>query len=147
MTSLEAYKAAMKASGDIARPSPFVLRPKTRKLELQPGYMFVGMYLVPSPRRIFIREVQERVAEHYGLPVRIMDEGSRFRAHARPRQVAMYLAKRFTTKSLPEIGRAFGGRDHTTIIHGIRQIEKLRREDGEVQYALRRVSEQLEGLS
>jgi chromosomal replication initiator protein len=48
---------------------------------------------------------------------------------ARPRQIAMYLSKQLTTRSLPEIGRKFGGRDHTTVIHAVRKIEQLREED------------------
>jgi chromosomal replication initiator protein len=53
----------------------------------------------------------------------------RARSVARPRQIAMYLSKQLTTRSLPEIGRKFGGRDHTTVIHAVRKIEQLREED------------------
>ena len=53
----------------------------------------------------------------------------RARDIVRPRQIAMYLCKQLTTRSLPEIGRKFGGRDHTTVIHAVRQIDKLRQKD------------------
>jgi chromosomal replication initiator protein len=56
----------------------------------------------------------------------------RIRSYARPRQIAMYLSKQLTTRSLPEIGRRFGGRDHTTVIHGVRRIEDLRGKDSQI---------------
>jgi chromosomal replication initiator protein len=58
-----------------------------------------------------------------------MHSPRRARAVARPRQVAMYLCKQLTTRSLPEIGRKFGGRDHTTVMHAVRKIDELKRED------------------
>ncbi|MGD9539256.1 MAG: chromosomal replication initiator protein DnaA [Alphaproteobacteria bacterium] len=82
-----------------------------------------------SDRRITIEEIQRRVAEHYNIKLSEMSSERRARAVARPRQVAMYLAKQLTTRSLPEIGRKFGGRDHTTVMHAIRVIEELRRAD------------------
>ena len=66
-------------------------------------------------------------------------------AIARPRQIAMYLAKRLTTRSLPEIGRKFGGRDHSTVIHAVRRIEELRDTDRDVDGAVRVLLGQLEG--
>ncbi|HAQ46692.1 MAG TPA: chromosomal replication initiator protein DnaA, partial [Rhodobacter sp.] len=63
--------------------------------------------------------------EHYSIRLSDMIGPKRLRTIARPRQVAMYLAKQLTPRSLPEIGRRFGGRDHTTIIHGVRKIEEL----------------------
>jgi chromosomal replication initiator protein len=80
-------------------------------------------------RRITIEDIQKRVAEHYGLRMADMLSARRARAVARPRQVAMYLTKQLTPRSLPEIGRKFGGRDHTTVMHAIRRIEELRAED------------------
>ncbi len=64
---------------------------------------------------------------------------------ARPRQIAMYLAKRLTTRSLPEIGRKFGGRDHSTVIHAVRRIEELRDKDREIDGAVRTLLRELEG--
>ena len=77
-------------------------------------------------RRVTIEEIQKRVAEHYSIRIADMHSARRARAVARPRQVAMYLAKQLTPRSLPEIGRKFGGRDHTTVMHAIRRIEELR---------------------
>jgi chromosomal replication initiator protein len=67
-----------------------------------------------------------KVAEHYCLRMSDMTSARRARAVARPRQVAMYLSKTMTSKSLPEIGRRFGGRDHTTVMHAVRKIEELK---------------------
>jgi chromosomal replication initiator protein len=80
-------------------------------------------------RRVTIDEIQRRVAEHYNIRLSEMTSDRRARAVARPRQVAMYLAKQLTTRSLPEIGRKFGGRDHTTVIHAIRKVEELKLAD------------------
>ena len=79
-----------------------------------------------NDRRITIEDIQKRVAEHYNMRIADMHSPRRARAIARPRQVAMYLAKQLTTRSLPEIGRKFGGRDHTTVMHAVRKIEELR---------------------
>lgn len=78
-----------------------------------------------SDRKVSIEEIQRKVAEHYNVRLSDMIGPKRMRTIARPRQVAMYLAKHLTTRSLPEIGRRFGGRDHTTIMHGIRKIDEL----------------------
>ena len=80
-------------------------------------------------RRVTIEEIQKRVAEHFNVRVADMHSARRARAVARPRQVAMYLAKQLTSRSLPEIGRKFGGRDHTTVMHAVRKIEELRATD------------------
>jgi chromosomal replication initiator protein len=82
-----------------------------------------------SDRKITIEEIQRKVAEHYNVRLSDMIGPKRVRTIARPRQVAKYIAKRKTTRSLPEIGRRFGGRDHTTIMHGIRKIEELLESD------------------
>ncbi|MCH9020090.1 MAG: chromosomal replication initiator protein DnaA [Proteobacteria bacterium] len=80
-------------------------------------------------RRITIEEIQKRVAEHFNIRVADMHSARRARAVARPRQVAMYLAKQLTSRSLPEIGRKFGGRDHTTVMHAVRKVDQLRESD------------------
>lgn len=80
-------------------------------------------------RRITIDEIQRRVSEHYNLKISDMHSARRSRNVARPRQVAMYLAKQLTARSLPEIGRKFGGRDHTTVMHAVRKIEELMEDD------------------
>ena len=82
-----------------------------------------------SDRRVTIEEIQKRVAEHFNIRISDMHSPRRARSVARPRQVAMYLAKQLTTRSLPEIGRKFGGRDHTTVMHAVRKIDELRDHD------------------
>jgi len=82
-----------------------------------------------NDRRVTIEEIQKRVAEHFNIRLADMHSARRARAVARPRQVAMYLAKQLTSRSLPEIGRKFGGRDHTTVMHAVRKVEELRSAD------------------
>ena len=82
-----------------------------------------------NDRRVSIEDIQKRVAEHFNIRFGDMHSPRRARAVARPRQVAMYLCKQLTTRSLPEIGRKFGGRDHTTVMHAVRKIEELRQAD------------------
>lgn len=98
-----------------------------------------------SRRRITIDEIQKRVSEHFHIRHAEMVSARRAREVARPRQIAMYLAKQLTPRSLPEIGRRFGGRDHTTVIHAVRQIEKLRGEDSEIDNDVRTLMRVLEG--
>jgi len=80
-------------------------------------------------RRVTIEEIQRRVAEHFNVRFAEMTSSRRARVVARPRQVAMYLSKQLTSRSLPEIGRKFGGRDHTTVMHAVRRIEELKDTD------------------
>ncbi len=82
-----------------------------------------------ADRRITIEEIQKKVAEHFNIRVADMHSARRARQVARPRQVAMYLAKQLTARSLPEIGRKFGGRDHTTVMHAVKKIEELQASD------------------
>jgi chromosomal replication initiator protein len=82
-----------------------------------------------SDRKVTVEEIQRKVAEHYNIRLSDMIGPKRLRVIARPRQIAMYLAKQMTTRSLPDIGRRFGGRDHTTIMHGVRKVEELRTND------------------
>lgn len=78
-----------------------------------------------NDRKVTIEEIQKRVAEHYNIRLGEMYSARRSRAIARPRQVAMYLSKQLTARSLPEIGRKFGGRDHTTVMHAVRKVDEL----------------------
>ncbi|HEY0115671.1 MAG TPA: chromosomal replication initiator protein DnaA [Allosphingosinicella sp.] len=98
-----------------------------------------------NQRRISIDEIQTKVSEHYRIRKAEMTSARRAREVARPRQVAMYLSKQLTPRSLPEIGRRFGGRDHTTVIHAVRRIEQLRSEDTELDNDIRLLTRQLEG--
>ena len=97
---------------------------------------------VTSRQRISVDQIQVAVALHFELPVRVMKD--RFREHARARQVAMYLSRQLTPMSLPEIGRRFGDRDHTTVIHAMRRIEKLMVEDCEIALAVITLTKELE---
>lgn len=78
-----------------------------------------------NDRRITIEDIQKQVAAHYNIKVSDMHSARRSRSVARPRQVAMFLAKKLTSKSLPEIGRKFGGKDHTTVMHAVKRVEEL----------------------
>lgn len=86
-----------------------------------------------SERRISIDQIQRKVADYYNVRMGDMLSARRSRAVARPRQIAMYLSKQLTTRSLPEIGRKFGGRDHTTVIHAVRKVESLRETDPSIE--------------
>ncbi|HEX7852654.1 MAG TPA: chromosomal replication initiator protein DnaA [Sphingobium sp.] len=98
-----------------------------------------------NARRITIDEIQRACAAHYRIDTSEMRSARRARAVARPRQVAMYLAKKLTPRSLPEIGRIFGGRDHSTVIHAVRTIEALRKENADIDQDIRTLQSQLEG--
>jgi chromosomal replication initiator protein len=86
-----------------------------------------------SQRRVTIDDIQRKVADYYNLRLSDLLSARRSRTIARPRQVAMYLSKILTTRSLPEIGRKFGGRDHTTVIHAVKRIEGLKDSDSAIQ--------------
>ncbi len=105
----------------------------------------LGDSLRGAQRRVTIDEIQKLVSAHFELKPLDLISARRARAVARPRQIAMYLAKRLTTRSLPEIGRKFGGRDHSTVIHAVRRIEELRDSDREIDGAVRVLMRQLEG--
>ncbi|MCB6177967.1 chromosomal replication initiator protein DnaA [Rhodobacter sp. Har01] len=98
-----------------------------------------------SDRKLTIEEIQRKVAEHYNVRLSDMIGPKRLRTIARPRQVAMYLAKQLTSRSLPEIGRRFGGRDHTTIMHGVRKIEELKATDSQLADDLQLLKRLLQG--
>jgi chromosomal replication initiator protein len=78
-----------------------------------------------EPRRIRIEDIQKVVASHYNVSKHDLLSARRTRAIVRPRQIAMYLAKTMTPRSFPEIGKRFGGRDHTTVLHAVRKVEEL----------------------
>jgi len=83
-------------------------------------------------KKISIDAIQKAVADRYGIRQTQLKEKSNMKNIVRPRQVAMYLVKDLTSASLPEIGRAFGGKHHTTVLHSIRKIDVLRKTDPEV---------------
>ena len=104
----------------------------------------LGDTLRGARRQVTIDEIQKAVCAHFDMKSVDLVSARRARAIARPRQIAMYLAKRLTTRSLPEIGRKFGGRDHSTVIHAVKRIEELRDSDRDVDGAVRVLMGQLE---
>lgn len=94
-------------------------------------------------KRIPVAAIQARTSAHFHIPLGEMTSQRRAREVARPRQVSMFLSKLLTPKSLPDIGRLHGGRDHTTVIHAIRQIEKLRIDDAELDTSIRLLEREL----
>lgn len=97
-----------------------------------------------NDRHITIEDIQKAVAAHYNIKLSEMHSARRSRIVARPRQVAMYLAKRLTSKSLPEIGRKFGGKDHTTVMHAVKRIEELRVSDQDLSMDIELLNRALE---
>jgi chromosomal replication initiator protein len=116
-----------------------------REITLELAQDCLADILRASDRKLTIEEIQRKVAEHYNIRLSDMIGPKRLRTIARPRQVAMYLAKQLTPRSLPEIGRRFGGRDHTTIMHGVRKIEELMATDSQLSDDLNLLKRQLQG--
>ncbi len=129
--------------GALTRVVAYALLSK-RPIDLAFAQETLADLLRHSQRRITIDEIQRSVCEHYGIRHAEMTSARRAREVARPRQVAMYLAKRLTPRSLPEIGRRFGGRDHTTVIHAIKRIKQLRADDSELDSDVRSLLRKLE---
>ncbi|SLN70451.1 Chromosomal replication initiator protein DnaA [Roseovarius gaetbuli] len=98
-----------------------------------------------SERKVSVEEIQRKVSDHYNIRLSDMIGPKRLRSFARPRQVAMFLCKQMTSRSLPEIGRRFGGRDHTTVMHGVKRIEELRIQDAQIAEDLELLRRTLEG--
>jgi len=106
-----------------------------------------GTYVLIGPRdqRLKIANIQHVVAKYYGVSVHEILSARRTANIVRPRQVGYYLAKMLTGKSLPEIGRRFGGRDHTSALSGIRKIERLRKTDAVLEADLQHLANALGG--
>jgi chromosomal replication initiator protein len=102
------------------------------RLTLDEAQAILRPHLACNERKVTVDMIQKAVAEHYNLKQADLISERRARAVARPRQVAMWLAKQITTRSLPDIGRRFGGRDHTTVLHAVRRIEALKGEDAAI---------------
>jgi chromosomal replication initiator protein len=100
-----------------------------REITLEGAHELLHDLVRANERTVTIDEIQKRVAEHFNVKMAEMTSARRARVVARPRQVAMYLAKQLTPRSLPEIGRKFGGRDHTTVMHAVRKVEELTASD------------------
>ena len=100
-----------------------------RQLTMETAHEVLHDVLKAYDRKVTIQEIQKRVADHYNIRVAEMSSARRARNIARPRQVAMYLAKQLTSKSLPDIGRHFGDRDHTTVMHAVSRVTELMAQD------------------
>lgn len=100
-----------------------------KPISLEMTQEFVKHLVRSADRRITIEEIQKEVSSFYGVSMRDLLSHRRDRQIVRPRQIAMFLAKELTTRSLPEIGRRFGGRDHTTVLYGVRKIGEMREEN------------------
>ncbi|SFJ12987.1 chromosomal replication initiator protein DnaA [Jannaschia pohangensis] len=96
-----------------------------QEVTLEQAQDVLGDLLRASDRKLTIDEIMKTTCEHYSLRMSDMTSARRSRMVARPRQMAMYLAKKLTPRSYPEIGRKFGGRDHTTVLYAVRKIEEL----------------------
>jgi chromosomal replication initiator protein len=101
-----------------------------RPITLETTHEVLHDILKAHDRRVTIEEIQKKVAEHYSIRLTDMSSARRARSVARPRQVAMFLAKQLTSRSLPEIGRKFGNRDHTTVMHAVSRVSELMERDG-----------------
>lgn len=113
------------------------------KLSLDEAQTFLRPHLRHSDKRITVDEIQRTVADYYGLKQSDLTCERRTRALARPRHVAMYLAKQLTTRSYPDIGRRFGGRDHTTVLHAVKRIEELKAGDSALEADLEAITRRL----
>ena len=100
-----------------------------RPVNLESAHDVLHDLLRVNSRRITIDAIQKKVAEYFNIRLSDMSSPRRARAVARPRQIAMYISKQLTSKSLPDIGRTFGGRDHTTVMHAVNRIEELSIDD------------------
>ncbi len=115
-----------------------------RQITLEAAHEVLHDVLKAHDRKVSIQEIQKKVADHYNIRIAEMSSARRARNIARPRQVAMYLAKQLTSKSLPDIGRHFGDRDHTTVMHAVSRVSELISQDaafGEDVELLRRMLE------
>jgi len=115
-----------------------------RRIDLDLTQECLADLLRSSERKLTIEDIKRKVCDHYNLRPADLTSARRARAIARPRQVAMYLCKTLTPRSLPEIGRGFGGRDHTTVIHAVRKIEELRATDSQLDEDVERLRRILE---
>ncbi|MBU6155436.1 MAG: chromosomal replication initiator protein DnaA [Alphaproteobacteria bacterium] len=97
----------------------------SRPVTIENLNVWLADFLRAYDRRVTIEEIKKKVAEHYGLKVAELESPNRSRSIVRPRQIAMYLARLLTPRSYPEIGRRFGNRDHTTVMHAVETIQRL----------------------
>jgi chromosomal replication initiator protein len=116
-----------------------------RPITIESTHEVLHDLLRANDRRITIEDIQKQVAAHFNIKVSDMHSARRSRSVARPRQVAMYLAKKLTAKSLPEIGRKFGGKDHTTVMHAVKRVEELCKLDAAFAEDIERITRLVQG--
>ena len=100
-------------------------------------------FIILNNNQVNVESIQNVVAAHFNLNIQEMLSPRRSRSLARPRQIAMYLSKQHTTNSLPDIGRKFSNRDHTTVIHAVRKIDELIKKDNEVKHNVNEINKKL----
>ena len=148
MTSLAEYRDAMIATAN----SPAMLTATAAQAPLSYTATFKGYDLHTFKRPVMkpvltVGVVQDLVARYFGIRTAEMTSARRSRDVARPRQIAMYLARQFTPQSLPQIGARFGNRDHTTVLHALRKIAALKKTDAQLAVDLDRLTTRLEALA
>jgi chromosomal replication initiator protein len=119
--------------------------PGLSSLTLDEVQRLLRPHLRGGERRVTVDDIQKATADYFGLKQADLISERRTRAVARPRQAAMWLAKQLTTRSLPDIGRRFGGRDHTTVLHAVRRIDELRAADPQLARDLEGLERKLRG--
>ncbi|MEO0500269.1 MAG: chromosomal replication initiator protein DnaA [Pseudomonadota bacterium] len=120
-------------------------RTRRQPLDIDTVRSVLAANLQANTRRITVDRIQRMTAEFFNIKLADMMSARRARDIARPRQVAMYLSKRLTPRSFPDIGRRFGGRDHTTVMHAVKRIETLRAGDGELSADIDRLERMIDG--
>jgi chromosomal replication initiator protein len=115
------------------------------EVTVQTAQQVLKNFIEQQTRKITIDSIQKAVAEQFGLRVAEIKQKNNSRSIVFPRQIAMYLAKHLTEASLPEIGRQFGGKHHTTVMHSINKIEEQRKSDKDLNRVLNKVTETLNG--
>jgi len=109
------------------------------EVNLQTAQQVLRNIIETQEKRITIEQIQKRVGEHFGLRIQDLKIRSNSKVIAFPRQVAMFLVKQLTSASLPEIGKQFGGKHHTTVLHSINKIETLRQVDKDLNRTINRL--------
>lgn len=119
---------------------------RQRRIYKDPWFQIVDGPKVFEPAPLKVEDIQRVVCAHYTIERNALLSPRRTQNVVRPRQIAMYLCKKLTQKSLPEIGRRFGGRDHTTVLHAVRKIEWLIGEDDDVAATVADIRRKCEAL-
>ena len=100
-------------------------------------------FINSNHKSINVESIQKLVASYFNLNLQEMLSPRRSRVLARPRQIAMYLAKQHTSNSLPDIGRKFSNRDHTTVIHAVKKIDELIKKDNEIRQSVMEIKKKI----